>query len=354
MGKFFVYLADIHGDSIEIEKGILGDIAVVRMGRRCKDEKEDERRILKEAMDADAIGVRHTRLTRGIIERMEKCRIIARFGGGYDNIDVGYATERGIIVTFVPDYCTEAVAEHALTFALMAIRGFRECEERIESNYWSARGINAEMAKDTVLGIIGLGRIGGTLSIKASYVGFEVVAFDPFISHEEFGKKKAEKADTLDDLLKAADIISLNVPLIREGPFPTLRMLGKKEVEGMKDAVYVINVCRGEVVDTNAFIEAMESGKVSGLATDLIEGEPVQDTCLEGGENSVYDKLKALPQVVITPHCAFASTRSIRMVKEKGALEIKRMLSGAFPRRTAWVNPEVKDIHLMRFGKEQV
>ena len=347
--KFKVYFADIHGEDIGIEESILSGIAEVWKGERCKEPEKDEERLLEVVEDLDALGVRHTRITKKIIDKMKKCRIIARFGGGYDNIDVKYATEKGIIVTFVPDYCTEAVAEHALTLALMKIRNIKKYEERIENNYWSAQGIKAEMSKDTVLGIIGLGRIGGTLSRKASCVGFNVIAFDPFISNEDFKNKKAEKADKLDDLLKTADIISLNVPLTREGEYPTFRMLGKKEIEKMKEGVYIINVCRGEVIDTDALIDSIKSGKVSGLATDLIEGEPVQNTYIKEGENSVYDRLKSLPQVMITPHCAFASTRSIRTVKEKGAMEIKRVLEGGFPRRIAWINPEVEKKYSERF-----
>ncbi len=349
MKKFYVYLADIHGEDIEIEKNILGDIAEVREGKRSKDEKT---RIFKEAKDADALGVRHTKITRDIIQGLDRCRIIARFGGGYDNIDIKAATKKGIIVTFVPDYCTDAVAEHALTLALLKIRALDEFRERVKRNYWSAQGVHTEMAKDTVLGIIGLGRIGGALSKKASCVGFNVIAYDPFISDEEFEKKGAKKAETLDNLLEISDIISLNVPLTRKGEskYPTFKMIGKREIEKMKKGVYIINVCRGEVIDTDSLICALKSGKVSGLATDLIEGEPIQNTYLKKGENPTFDKLKNLPNVIITPHCAFASTRSVRIVKEKGAMEIKRVLEGGFPREIAWINPEVKETYLRRFG----
>lgn len=164
--KHLVYLADIHGKDIKIERDVLGDIAVLRRGKRTAGEG-DVHRIIRNGRDADAMGVRHTRITREIIDKLDRCRIIARFGGGYDNIDIGAATSKGIIVTFVPDYCTDAVAEHALALALMKIRSIREFEERVVKRFWSAQGVGTDMAKDVTLGIIGLGRIGGALSRKA-------------------------------------------------------------------------------------------------------------------------------------------------------------------------------------------
>jgi len=349
MNKFYVYLADIHGEDIDIEKNILKGIAQLKKGKRSR--RDEANRILKEAKDADAIGVRHTRITGDIIKGLTRCRIIARFGGGYDNIDVKAATKNGIIVTFVPDYCSEAVAEHALTLALLKIREFEEFKKRIKRNFWGAQGVKIEMAKDATLGIIGLGRIGGALSKKAGYVGFNVIAYDPFISDGDFRRKKAKRIKKIDELFKTADIISLNVPLTKKGQsrHPTFRMIGEKQIKMMRDGVYIINVCRGEVIDTNKLIVALKNKKVSGLATDLIEGEPIQNTYLKKGDNPVFDKLKNIPGVTITPHCAFVSTRSIKTVKEKGAMEIRRVLQEGFPRTIAWINPEVKKMYLKRF-----
>ncbi len=348
MKKYYVYLADIHGKDIKIERDILQDIAEVKKGERGRDEKA---RIFKEAKNADALGIRHTRITKDIIRELDRCRIIARFGGGYDNIDIKVATKKGIIVTFVPDYCTEAVAEHALALALLKIRDLKEFEERIRRNFWSAQGVKTEMAKDAILGIIGLGRIGGTLSKKASCVGFNVIAYDPFLRENDFRMKKTKRVKRLDNLLKIANIISLNVPLTKKGEskYPTYKMIGREEFARMKKVPYIINVCRGEVIDTKSLILSLKSNKISGLATDLIEGEPIQGSYLKKGDNPIFDKLKNLPNVIITPHCAFASSRSVRTVKRKGAMEVKRVLQGGFPRDIAWINPEVKMKYLKRF-----
>jgi len=353
MKKYYVYLADIHGKDIEIERKILGDIAIVEWGRREKDPEKEKSRLIEKCKYADAIGVRHTRITREIIEHLEKCRIIARFGGGYDNIDVRAATESGIIVTYVPDYCADAVAEHALTLALMKIRNIKEFEKRTRNRFWSAQDVHVEMAQDVTLGIIGLGRIGKLLSKKASGVGFNVVAYDPLITDVDFKIVNAKKMEKLDDLLKVSDIIVLCAPLTKENEsrYPTYRMIGRREFEIMKEGAYIINVSRGELIDFDALVNALKSGKISGYATDVIEGEPVQDSYLREGENPYFDILISLPNVTITPHCGFASERSIREVKEKGALEIRRVLEGGFPREVAWVNPEVKEKYLKRFGQ---
>jgi len=350
--NFYVYLADIHGDNIEIEKSILKDIAEVKHSKREEDGEKERERVIKEAKNADAIGARHTRIPEEVIDKLERCRIIARFGGGFDNIAVAAATAKGIIVTFVPDYCTEAVAEHALTLALVKIRGLKQFEDRVKQGFWSAQGVPAEMAQDVTLGIIGLGRIGGTLSRKASGIGFNVIAYDPFIPDEDFKVKQAKKISELGDLLKSADIISLNVPLTKKerAKYPTFRMLGEKEFGKMKEGAYIVDTCREEIMDTEALISALKSGKISGLATDVIEGEPVQNSYLKEGDSPAFDRLREIPNVTITPHCAFASTRSEKTVKEKGALEIKGVLEGGFPRDIAWVNPEVKSKYLRRFG----
>jgi len=352
MKNFYVYLADIYGDNIEIEKGILQDIAEVKQSKREEDEEKEKVRVITEAKNADAIGVRHTRMSREIIDKLDRCRIIARFGIGVEHIDIEAATEKGIIITFVPDYCTEAVAEHALAFALMKIRGLRQFEDRIKQGFWSAQRVTTEMAQDVALGIVGLGRIGGALSRKASSVGFKVIAYDPLIPDEDFSSNQAKKMAELSDLLKSADIISLNVPLTKkeESKYPTFRMIGREELEKTKDGAYLINTCRGEVVDNEALVAALKSGKISGLATDVVEGEPVQNSYLKEGDNPTFDRLREIPSVTITPHCAFSSTRSVLTVKEKGALEIKRVLEGRFPRDIAWVNPEVKSKYLERFG----
>lgn len=352
--SYYVYLADIHGNNIEIEREVLGEVADLKKGEREDSRQEDESRVIREASGADAIGVRHTRIGEGVINQLDSCRIIARFGGGYDNVDVQAATKRGIIVTFVPDYCTDAVAEHALTFALAKIRNLKQFEDRVEKGFWSAQEIKNEMAKDVTLGIIGLGRIGGTLSKKATCVGFDVIAYDPFLEDEEFTMKNAQKKDDLANLLKTADIVSINTPLTteEESKYPTLRMLGEREFEQMNEGIYLINVSRGEIFETDSLLSALRSGKLSGLATDVIEGEPKQDSYLEKGDNPTFDKLKELSNVTVTPHCAFNSTRSLKEVKRKGAREIKRVLEGGFPREIAWVNPQVKEQYLRKFGKE--
>ncbi len=348
MKKYLVYLADIHGKDIKIEKKLLRDIAAVKKDERTS-RTSDTQRIIRNGRNADGIGVRHTRITRDIIDKLERCRIITRFGGGYDNIDIKAATRKGIIVTFVPDYCTDAVSEHALTLALMKIRAIKEFEERVRKRYWSAQGIKADMAKDVTLGIIGLGRIGGALSRKASGVGFNVISYDPFITTADFERKKTKRMRRLSDLLRNADIISLNVPLTREGKHPTFRMLGRKEFRLMKKGAYIINVCRGEVMDTAVLISAIRTHKISGIAIDVIEGEPRQNSYLRSGNNPTFDTLRRMPNVLITPHCAFTSTRSVRDVKRKGAMEIRSALEGRFPREIAWINPEVKKNYLKRF-----
>ena len=344
---FMVYFFDIQGESLDVESEILGDIAVLRREREPQG-VGFEGNIPEYIRNADAIAIKHEKVTRKLIDSLDRCRMIIRLGSGYDNIDVKTATSRGIIVAIVPDYCTDAVSEHTLTFALMKIRAMNELDKRVSKGYWSAQGLDTDIANDVTFGIIGLGRIGGALSIKANGVGFNVIAFDPFISLTCFRQRKASRESTLHDLLKKADILSLNVPLTREGKHPTFRMIGSKEFQLMKKDVYIINTSRGEVLDTSALVSALNARKISGAALDVFEGEPRQSTYLKKGNNPVFDVLKRLPNVIITPHSAFSSQRSIRDVKQKGAMEIRSVFEGGFPRKVAWINPEVKQNYLKR------
>ena len=128
-------------------------------------------------------------------------------------------------------------------------------------------------------------------------------------------------------------------------------MLGAKEFRLMRKGAYIINVCRGEVVDTPALISALRTHKLGGIAIDVIEGEPRQNSYLRSGSNPVFDTFRKMPNVLITPHSAFTSTRSVRDVKRKGAAEIRSVLAGGFPREIAWINPEVKKTYLQKFHR---
>jgi D-3-phosphoglycerate dehydrogenase len=346
--KFLVIFFDIHGRDLSIEKEVLEDIATLERINAAKDTKN---MLFEKLRYADAIAVKHEKIGSSMIERLEKCRIIARFGSGYDNIDTVAATSKGIVVSYVPDYCSEVVAEHILACALWQIRGMKEFEKRIEQRYWCAQDVITDTSRDVTLGIIGLGRIGSSLSLKARGVGFKVIAYDPFKPDNHFRKKRAKRAIRLSHLLKKADILSLNVPLTQGGEYPTYRMIGKKEFQLMRKNAFLINTSRGEVLVKEAFLTALKTGTIKGAALDVLENEPRQDSNVKKGINSVFDAFKTLPNVFLTPHAAFSSTRSRRDVKFKGAMEIRKVLEGKFPRLIAWVNPEVKKSHLKKFPR---
>ncbi|MFW6181127.1 MAG: C-terminal binding protein [Spirochaetota bacterium] len=276
--------------------------------------------------DADALIVIDRPVSRRHLEAMKRCRIVLALEVGYDFIDVEAATERGIPVCNVPAYCTGQVAVHALTLLLACHQRLKIMMGETAAGGWDYKTAAPvpDLAGST-LGIVGLGRIGRALASRARGLGVDITAYDPYLSDDLFALAGVRRCYELDELLGAADLVSLHVPLTGE----TFHMIGERELGLMKPGAVLVNTCRGKVVDTAALLQALRKGRLGGVGLDVLESEP------PGPGHPLLN----LPNAVVTPHAAWYSERTTQRLKEQGMDEVVRVLNGKRPRYI--VNPEV-------------
>jgi D-3-phosphoglycerate dehydrogenase / 2-oxoglutarate reductase len=242
--------------------------------------------------DYEAIVVRSaTKLDRELIERANRLKVIGRAGVGVDNVDVEAATRRGIVVANAPESTVISAAEHTIGLLLALSRNIAQAHAALKEGRWerSAHG-GIELAGKT-LGVLGFGRIGQQVARRALGLEMRVVAYDPFVARERFRELGAERAESADEVLAAADFLTLHLPLTPE----TTGALDAEAFARMRDGVRIVNAARGELVDEQALLDALRSGKVAAAALDVFSAEPYSGPLLE------------LDNVVVTPHLA-AST----------------------------------------------
>lgn len=251
-------------------------------------------------------------VSSGAIAASPDLKIVARLGVGLDNIAVEAATARGIWVTNVPDYCVAEVSDQAVGFALCWARGFVHFDREVRAGRWDPASARLRRLSELTCGIIGFGRIGRATAAKMSALGCTILAHDPFAS----SPPPAVRMVTLDDLLAGSNIVVVHAPLTQA----TRHLIGRKALSRMRDGSLLINVSRGGVVDTDAVIEALESGKLGGVGLDVLESEPV-----------VPARLLDHPNALITPHIAFSSDASLIELRRRAAEEVVRVLTGQMP-----------------------
>ncbi len=253
-------------------------------------------------------------VSREVLASLPKLRIVVRNGVGYDNIDAEAAREFGIAVSNVPDYCTEEVADHALAFALALERNLAAAQADVHSGTWSWKvGRRVRRLRGQTLGVVGCGRIGTALALRAKAVGFRVVIFDPYVANGYEKSLGVERASRLDALLECSDVVSLHAPLTPE----TRGMIGGAEFARMKPGAFLVNTARGPLVQEQALLGALESRRLGGVALDVLEREPAFDPAL-----------CAYPNCLLTPHMAFYSQESFAEVRVSSAQTVLEVLRG--------------------------
>jgi D-3-phosphoglycerate dehydrogenase / 2-oxoglutarate reductase len=240
----------------------------------------------------DALVIRsQTKLTADLLERAERLRVIGRAGVGVDNIDVVAATRRGIIVANAPESTIVSAAEHTIGLLLALSRNIPQAHTALKAGRWERGRWGGIELEGKILGVLGFGRVGQQVSRRALALGMRVLAHDPFVSRERFREAGVERAETREAVLAEADFLTLHLPLSDE----TSGVLGREAFSHVKDGVRIVNAARGELVDEEALLEALQSGKVAAAALDVFSAEPYSGPLLE------------LDNVVVTPHLA-AST----------------------------------------------
>jgi D-lactate dehydrogenase len=289
-------------------------------------------------LDVEIISIfSDSRIDKNILEKLKNLKFICTRTTGYDHIDVVECKKRGIVVSNVPAYGIETVAEHTFSLILAVSRRLIESFERTRKGIFSNKGLTGFELKGKTLGIIGAGKIGRRVAEIAKAFGMKVIAYDIFQNLEEAKRIGYEYVD-LDKLLREADIITIHANLTKEN----YHMINDSAFEKMKDGVIIINTARGAIIDTKALIKYLNFGKISYAALDVLENEPeikeeVQLLEKELSEEEMkklianhmlFDMEDRLEKVLITPHNAFNSKESLEEIKRTTVDNIISFVNG--------------------------
>lgn len=284
----------------------------------------NESTLCRMAADVDAIMTCWAPVTEAVVRAATKCRHIARMGIGLDNIAVNVATERGIRVTNVPDYCVEEVADHTLALLLACARKVAFFHQRTKSGeYRLQAGAPLRRLRGLVLGIVGMGRIARAVAERARVFGFDVIAWTRSGYDHGSGVRMVE----LRELLRDSDFVSLNVPLTPE----THHLLNRESLALLKPSAFVINTSRGGLIEHTALWESLQSNRLAGAALDVFEPEPPD----------LSQPLFRDERVIVTPHTAFVSIESLHELRVRAARQVVDTLTGNIPENV--VNPQVDE-----------
>ncbi len=292
--------------------------------------------ILEVASDADAILTVGGKFTRETIEGLKKCKVIARYGVGFDNVDVTAATEKGIVVTYVPVYCQEEVATLALTLMLACSRKIFQGDRAVKEGNWAkavAAVSGAASPRGKTVGLVGFGSIARQVVPLVKPLGVRVIAYDPYIDLRYCQELDVESVE-LDYLLEHADYVSLHAPLMES----TRHMIGAKQLSRMKKTAILVNTGRGGLVDQDALCQALKAGEIAGAGLDVLEFEPPRE----------QEEIFTLPNCITTGHIAAATEEAIVRLRTAAATSLVQVLSGVKPQFPSGIaNPDVlSKVHL--------
>jgi D-3-phosphoglycerate dehydrogenase len=314
-----VVITDCDQGSIEEEKEEFARIGGELVFAQLKEEEE----LIHACKDADGLLNQYALLTRNVLEHLPKCKVISRYGVGVDSIDLKAATDLGIIVANVPDYCMDEVSNQTIAMILTLIRKTAFFDHKVKSGHWDFRlGIPIYRTNGKTLGLVGCGKIGFEVAKKISAFGVRVICFDPYLQKSPEGIELTD----LDTVLKESDFISIHCPLNDS----TRHLIGEKEFQKMVKKPILINTSRGPIVDEKALIQALKKGLVSGAGLDVLEKEPPDP----------QNPLLHMENVILSPHVSFYSEESIRELKRRTAENVSSVLQGKWPRSV--VNQVVK------------
>jgi D-3-phosphoglycerate dehydrogenase len=287
---------------------------------------KDDKEFIQQVMDASAIVVIARKLSSEIIRSLEKCELILTLSVGYDCVDLKAAAEKGIPVCNTPAYCTDEVANHAMTLLLSVARKIPLIIQETQKAGWDYKPTRPIFNfRDKNFGIIGLGKIGRNIIPKARGFGMNVMAYDPYVEDDIFALLGVVRKYELADLLAEADYLTIHAPLTPE----TFHMIDEEAFSLMKEHAVLINTARGSIIDEEALSRALENGEIGGAGIDVLESEPPAPGL----------PLLNMRNALVTPHIAWYSEESHLLDMIQGMDEIISVLNGHRPRYI--VNPEI-------------
>ena len=270
------------------------------------------------AADCDGIMTCFAQVTPAVVRAAEKCRVISRYGVGVDNIAVDVATELGIPVTYVPDYCVDEVSDHVMALLLTWNRQVGFYDDVAKAGRWEGTPSPHPLTRlrGQTIGILGFGRIGRAVADKARAFGLAVVVFDPYLTADATLPDGVSPA-MMDDLLAVSDYVTVHTPLNEQ----TRGLVGATEFSRMKSSAYIINCARGPIIDEPALVDALRAGEIAGAGLDVMESSaPPAD-----------HPLFTMGNVIVTPHVAFLSQQSVLELEVRTAQATVDVLQGRMP-----------------------
>ncbi|HEU97491.1 MAG TPA: D-glycerate dehydrogenase [Fervidicoccus fontis] len=281
--------------------------------------------LLKKASEVDAMVTLLTdKIDRELLDRAKNLRIIAQYAVGFDNIDIRYATEKGVYVTNTPEVLTHATADLAMALLLAVTRRIVEADSFVRNGEWerSRTGWHPLMLlgmelNGKILGVIGMGRIGREVAKRARSFGMKIVYYDLRRLPQEEEDSLGAKFLDLEELLSTSDVVTIHANLTEQ----TRHLINEQRLRLMKPTAYLINVARGAIVDTNALVKALKEGWIAGAGLDVFEEEPLPAS----------HELTKLKNVVLAPHIGSATIEARNAMAEKVALNLIEFLNGRVP-----------------------
>lgn len=308
MSRYKVVVSDQVFPSVEVERSLLAEIDAdlsVASG--------DVDSVLTDAADADAILNTYLPWDAGAIARLTRCKIIARYGIGFDNVDLKAAADAGIVVTNVPDYSVEEVATHALALILASLRKVVTADDSVRTGTWSIDNFRPIRRLSTLtVGLVGYGRIARRIAAPLEALGAQIIAHDPYLQPGADFPPLLE----LETVLSRADIISLHLPLTDE----TRGIIGADALARMKPDAILVNTSRGPLVDLDAVTTALKEGRLGAAGLDVFDVEPLDASRVEG-----------VPNLIVTPHMAYYSEEALAESQRKAATQVIKVLTGEKP-----------------------
>ena len=310
-----VYVTDHAYLNLDLERGVLNGLADVIDLNPTRTEDD----VIAKTQDADALMVSFASVTARVLDALPKLRGILRYGVGFDNVDIPAATQRGVWVANVPDYCIPEVADHAMAMLLTLARKLPMLDASLRRGEWAAVKTSKPIYRleGRTLGLIGMGRIGREVTKRAKGFGLNVIVADKYLPADKAAEAGATLVD-FDQLVRESDYISVHAPLTPE----TQHLISAEALCKMKPSALLINVSRGGIVDTVALAQALHDGRIAGAGIDVFEKEPLE----------ADHPIRSAPNMVLAAHATWYSEEAMAQLQRSAGEEVARMLRGDKPK----------------------
>ncbi len=311
--QYTVVVSDNRHRDYEIERSILEECGAELIVADCKSEAQ----LLEACRNADGVLLDLAPMTAAVAQGLDRCRVISRYGVGYDNVDVPACTKKGIVVANVPDYCAEDVSDLAIGHLFACLRHISARDRMVRQGGWNIAKEKEFRIKGKTLSLLGFGNIARTLCRKVSGFGLgRILVYDPYVPEETIRSCGAQKA-SLEDALSLGDFISLHMPVTEE----TRGIINGNTLSLMQDTAILINTSRGPLIDDSALVRALQENRIAAAGLDTHNSEPLKSD----------SPFLQLDNCVLTDHTGYSTEESIVELKTKCAWNVRLVLEGGKP-----------------------